>query len=109
VYPCTNAPLHGHACASSREQGRSIEELRLHGRPPVGFLDYLATGHFLSATFENWESEFLRDADPPQSLGPAALTLLPAQRQKELDLLRGNRRVVRREVNRVQPPGDHRA
>ncbi|MCW2239303.1 DUF6766 family protein [Azospirillum canadense] len=37
-----------------------IEELRLHGLPPVGLLDYLTTGHFLSATFENWESEFLQ-------------------------------------------------
>ncbi|TWA59410.1 hypothetical protein FBZ84_116139 [Azospirillum baldaniorum] len=36
------------------------EELRLHAQPPVGFLDYLTTGHFLSATFENWESEFLQ-------------------------------------------------
>ncbi|HYG90270.1 MAG TPA: DUF6766 family protein [Azospirillum sp.] len=38
------------------------EELRLHGLPPVGFFDYLTTGHFLSATFENWESEFLQMA-----------------------------------------------
>lgn len=39
------------------------EELRLHDLPPpVGLTDYLATGHFLSATFENWESEFLQMA-----------------------------------------------
>jgi hypothetical protein len=36
-----------------------VEELRIHGQPLIGFLDYLTTGHFLSATFENWESEFL--------------------------------------------------
>jgi hypothetical protein len=36
------------------------EELRLHEQPPVGFVAYLTTGHFLSATFENWESEFLQ-------------------------------------------------
>ena len=36
------------------------EELRIHAQPPVGFLEYLTTGHFLSATFENWESEFLQ-------------------------------------------------
>jgi hypothetical protein len=36
------------------------EELSIHHQPPVGFLDYLTTGHFLSATFENWESEFLQ-------------------------------------------------
>jgi hypothetical protein len=39
-----------------------IEDLRTHGQPLVGFLDYLTTGHFLSATFENWESEFLQMA-----------------------------------------------
>jgi hypothetical protein len=36
------------------------EELRVHGEAAAGFLSYLATGHFLSATFENWESEFLQ-------------------------------------------------
>lgn len=36
------------------------EELRLHGMPPVSLLGYLTTGHFVSATFENWESEFLQ-------------------------------------------------
>jgi hypothetical protein len=39
-----------------------VEELRLHDLPAVGFLDYLRTGHFISATFENWESEFLQMA-----------------------------------------------
>jgi hypothetical protein len=28
--------------------------------PVLGFSDYLATGHFISAVFENWESEFLQ-------------------------------------------------
>ena len=27
---------------------------------PIDFSHYLATGHFVSATFENWESEFLQ-------------------------------------------------
>src|SRR4051812_14092034 len=31
-------------------------------RPPVGLADYLHTGHFIEATFENWESEFLQMA-----------------------------------------------
>jgi hypothetical protein len=31
-----------------------------HGRPLVGVIAYLATGHFLEATGENWESEFLQ-------------------------------------------------
>jgi hypothetical protein len=28
--------------------------------PPLRLLDYLGTGHFRSAVFENWESEFLQ-------------------------------------------------
>ena len=31
-----------------------------HGVPPVGFLTYVQGSHFWSATFENWESEFLQ-------------------------------------------------
>jgi hypothetical protein len=31
-----------------------------HGDPPVTALQYLGTGAFLEATFENWESEFLQ-------------------------------------------------
>lgn len=30
------------------------------GEAPLSFLQYLHTGHFISATFENWESEFLQ-------------------------------------------------
>jgi hypothetical protein len=37
-----------------------LGELREHAMPEVGFTDYLASGHFLSAVFENWESEFLQ-------------------------------------------------
>ena len=36
------------------------QELRDHGSGPVGLATYLATGDFLSALFENWESEFLQ-------------------------------------------------
>jgi hypothetical protein len=38
------------------------KELRLHELPAIGFTDYLASGHFISAVFENWESEFLQMA-----------------------------------------------
>ena len=31
-----------------------------HGQPPVGYLGYLMTGHFIESVFENWESEFLQ-------------------------------------------------
>ncbi|HKQ53995.1 MAG TPA: DUF6766 family protein [Pyrinomonadaceae bacterium] len=31
-----------------------------HGQPTISYGEYLATGHFLEATMENWESEFLQ-------------------------------------------------
>ena len=31
-----------------------------HGEETVGYGSYLTTGHFVEATFENWESEFLQ-------------------------------------------------
>ena len=36
------------------------EDQREHGQPEVTFVGYLATPHFLEATMENWESEFLQ-------------------------------------------------
>jgi len=36
------------------------EELQQHGLPAIGLVTYLTTGDFLSALFENWESEFLQ-------------------------------------------------
>jgi Domain of unknown function (DUF6766) len=39
-----------------------LEELRQHAMPQIGFVDYLTSGHFISAVFENWESEFLQMA-----------------------------------------------
>jgi hypothetical protein len=39
-----------------------VEELHLHQLPEIGLIDYLTTGHFISAVFENWESEFLQMA-----------------------------------------------
>jgi len=36
------------------------EELFRHGQAPLSVWEYLVTGHFLSAVFENWESEFLQ-------------------------------------------------
>lgn len=38
----------------------SNEELRAHGSPALTLSQYGLTGHFLSAVFENWESEFLQ-------------------------------------------------
>ena len=36
------------------------EGRREHGRPEVTYAEYLRTGHFVEATTENWESEFLQ-------------------------------------------------
>jgi hypothetical protein len=38
------------------------EDLTKAGRPAQDLFRYLASGHFLEATFENWESEFLQMA-----------------------------------------------
>ena len=36
------------------------EEMRAEGGQQVSVAQYLSTGHFIQATFENWESEFLQ-------------------------------------------------
>jgi len=36
------------------------DEQREHGKPQVGYREYLMTAHFVEATMENWESEFLQ-------------------------------------------------
>jgi hypothetical protein len=36
------------------------EDQTAHGQPAVTIVEYLGTGAFLEATFENWESEFLQ-------------------------------------------------
>ena len=36
------------------------DELEELGRAPLALGEYLTSGHFLEATFENWESEFLQ-------------------------------------------------
>jgi hypothetical protein len=51
------ASLVGQAFAGWHALG---EELAIHGQPAPDFRTYLSTGHFLSAVFENWESEFLQ-------------------------------------------------
>ena len=40
----------------------SHQEQTDHGQPEVGFAQYLRTGHFMEASAENWESEFLQMA-----------------------------------------------
>jgi hypothetical protein len=36
------------------------KEQKEKGQPEIGYGEYLTSGHFLQATFENWESEFLQ-------------------------------------------------
>ena len=38
------------------------EDLQDHGKPPIEMSEYLTSGHFVEATTENWESEFLQMA-----------------------------------------------
>jgi hypothetical protein len=38
------------------------EELKENNFPPLSFPEYGKSGHFIQATFENWESEFLQMA-----------------------------------------------
>src|SRR5918995_1524610 len=36
------------------------DEQREHGETTISYPEYLRTGHFIEATFENWESEYLQ-------------------------------------------------
>ena len=36
------------------------DDQREHGEATISYPDYLTTGHFIEATFENWESEYLQ-------------------------------------------------
>lgn len=40
--------------------GADSAEHRQHGAPTLALSAYLGSGHFVSAVFENWESEFLQ-------------------------------------------------
>ncbi|HEX8456701.1 MAG TPA: DUF6766 family protein [Pyrinomonadaceae bacterium] len=47
----------GQSIVGQREFNNDQQE---HGQPTVAYTEYLATPHFLEATMENWESEFLQ-------------------------------------------------
>ncbi|HVF50439.1 MAG TPA: DUF6766 family protein [Pyrinomonadaceae bacterium] len=47
----------GQSLTGHREYNNEQTE---HGQPTVTYTEYLATSHFLEATMENWESEFLQ-------------------------------------------------
>ncbi|HEY1403792.1 MAG TPA: DUF6766 family protein [Pyrinomonadaceae bacterium] len=47
----------GQSVVGQREYNNDQRE---HGQPGVAYTEYLSTSHFLEATMENWESEFLQ-------------------------------------------------
>jgi hypothetical protein len=47
----------GQSIVGQREYNNDQQE---HGQPTVTYTEYLTTSHFLEATMENWESEFLQ-------------------------------------------------
>src|SRR4051794_38769451 len=53
------ATIVGQAVTGFRQYRNQMKEL---GGPQPGFRQYFSSGHFLEATFENWESEFLQMA-----------------------------------------------
>lgn len=53
------ASLAGQVLTGQREYNETQKE---HAQAQVGLGEYLTTGHFVEAVFENWESEFLQMA-----------------------------------------------
>jgi hypothetical protein len=51
--------LVGQSLTGHQEYNNDQEE---HGQPTISYGEYLGSGHFLEATMENWESEFLQMA-----------------------------------------------
>ncbi len=49
--------IFGQTVVGQREYNNDQKE---HGRPEVGYVEYLGSPHFVEATMENWESEFLQ-------------------------------------------------
>lgn len=49
--------LFGQSLTGHQHYNHEQQEL---GQQPITYLEYLGTGHFLEATMENWESEFLQ-------------------------------------------------
>jgi hypothetical protein len=47
----------GQSITGYLENNNDLEE---HGQPQISYVEYLGSSHFLEATMENWESEFLQ-------------------------------------------------
>ncbi|HEX8720938.1 MAG TPA: DUF6766 family protein [Pyrinomonadaceae bacterium] len=49
--------IFGQSIVGQREYNNDQKE---HGQPQVSYVEYIASAHFVEATMENWESEFLQ-------------------------------------------------
>lgn len=75
------------------------QEREEHHQPPLIFSKYLQSGHFVSATFENWESEFLQMAIY------VLLTIWLRQKgSSESKKLKGEEGADEQEVDRIPVP-----
>ena len=74
-----------------------------HGQPEIGFAQYLGTGHFMEATAENWESEFLQMA--AYVLLTAAFFQKGSAESKKLDESEAVDRDPRTATDRKDAPG----
>ncbi len=52
--------LAGQSITGYRTYNQEQQEQQEHREPQMGLVEYLGTGHFVEAVFENWESEFLQ-------------------------------------------------
>lgn len=59
LFTCFAVFLVGQSVAG---HGQYNEEQQAHRQPQVSYTEYLTSGEFVEATFENWESEFLQMA-----------------------------------------------
>jgi Domain of unknown function (DUF6766) len=57
LFGCFVVFLIGQSVAGHYEHN---EDLQTHGQPSIAFTEYIRSDHFLEATMENWESEFLQ-------------------------------------------------
>ena len=83
------ACLFGQVLAGHREHNHDQMD---HGQPPIGFAAYLGSSHFLEATMENWESEFLQCS--------------PSSRSRLFFIRRGpqSRRILNKKIHTINIP-----
>ncbi len=107
LFFCFFASLIGQSVAGWRTF--SADE-QTHGAPPIRYGEYLTSGHFVEAVFENWESEFLQmaafvlmtialrqkgssESKPLEEAGPAQRRTAGGHRKAPLPVRRGGWRL----------------